>query len=131
MKKFVVTFLLVPLLLSGCSLNEESSSEYRPDSTNEEATNPTNATIITGYIIDKEKERLLVVEGLDESEFDITQQTVEEILTIADPNATWVSIGDNEYKDFSIGEQVKITVDGGVNTSFPAQASAEKIEKVK
>ncbi|GIP44620.1 hypothetical protein J45TS6_30790 [Paenibacillus sp. J45TS6] len=131
MKKLVVTFLLVPLILSGCSLNEESSSEGRPDSTNEEAINPTNNTIITGYIIDKEKERLLVVEGLDESEFNITQQTVDEILKIADPNATWVSIGDNKYNDFNVGEQVKVTVDGGVNTSFPAQASAKKIELVK
>lgn len=131
MKKLIVTFLLVSLILSGCSLNEGSNSEGSTGSTNEEATNPTNDTTITGYIIEKEKERLLIVEGLDESEFNITQQTVDEILKIADPNAIWISIGDIKDNDFNVGEQVKVTVDGGVNTSFPAQASAKKIELVK
>ncbi|WP_454190932.1 YobA family protein [Paenibacillus sp. Marseille-Q7038] len=131
MKKLVVTFLLVPLILSGCSLNKGSSSESGSGSTNEEATNPTNDTIITGYIIDKEKDRLLIVEGLDESEFNITLQSVDKILKIAEPNATWVSIGGIKNNDFNVGEQVKVTVDGGVNTSFPAQASAKKVELIK
>ncbi|SFS62055.1 Protein of unknown function [Paenibacillus sp. 453mf] len=115
MKNVMITFLLVTLILSGCSLSEENN----------------NYTIITGYIIDKEEGRLLVVEGLDESEFDIHEQTVEEILKIADPNATWVSIGDNRENDYSVGEQVKVTIDGGVNTSYPAQASAKHIEVVE
>lgn len=130
MKKLTVILILLTQILSGCSLNEgPSNAENDAASTNEQPGNPSNETIITGYIIDKDEERLLVIEGLDKSEFDINKQSVEEILKIAQPNATWITFKDNEK--FSIGEKVKVTVRGGVNTSFPAQAAAKQIEVVE
>lgn len=130
MKKLTVLLILLTHILSGCSLSEgPSNAENDAASTNEQPGNPSNETIITGYIIDKDEERLLVIEGLDKSEFDINKQSVEEILKIAQPNATWITFKDNEK--FSIGEKVKVTVRGGVNTSFPAQAAAKQIELVE
>ncbi|MFD1135370.1 YobA family protein [Paenibacillus urinalis] len=132
MKKLTVILILLAQILSGCSLNEgPSNAGNDAGSTKEQAGNHPNENFITGYIIDKEKERLLVVEGLDELEFDINQQSVEEILKIADPNAIWINIDDDRVNDFSIGEKVRVIIDGGVNTSFPAQAAAKQIELVE
>lgn len=131
MKKLVVILILLSQIISGCSLDKESSSESTNGSTNEQAGNHPNGPFITGYIIDQDEERLFVVEGLDESEFDINQQSVEEILKIADPNAIWITIDDDRVNDFSVGEKVRVIVDGGVNTSFPAQAAAKQIELVE
>lgn len=87
---------------------------------------------IEGYIISKENDRLLIVENLSKEQADTKKYTTNQILEKANPHATWISAADPlSSNDYQVGERIQVTIKGGVDASFPAQAAAEKIEVLK
>ncbi|TXC92709.1 DUF3221 domain-containing protein [Metabacillus litoralis] len=73
---------------------------------------------ITGYVMDKEGQKILVVstEAKDYSE----NGGIEEFY-----DAVWVNKSPNDVK---VGEKVKIWFDGGVEESYPGQTTVGKLE---
>lgn len=110
------------MLLLGCA------TKFQADKDNVNITQEDKISI-EGYIISIKDARILVVENLSKEEADTSRYTENQILEKADPNATWVSV-DNplDMKKYTVGDRIKVTIHGGVNTSFPAQAAAKEID---
>jgi len=114
LKNFFLLLLIATLFLSGCGADKEKETE--------------NPFILEGHIIEKKDNRILVVEGITAN--DLQAKTAQEILEQANPNAYWLTLEEREmFKVLSIGDSVEAWLYGEVETSYPAQAHATKIEK--
>ncbi|WP_037288335.1 YobA family protein [Saccharibacillus sacchari] len=110
------------MLLLGCTTEFQTNNNNADDA-------PLDATLIEGYIISIKNNEILVVENLSKEEADTSRYTENQILEKADPNATWVSIDSPlNVKDYKVGDRIKVMIDGGIDTSFPAQALAKEID---
>ncbi|RIW31349.1 DUF3221 domain-containing protein [Bacillus salacetis] len=108
--RIVYLLMFMFLIFAGCSNQNghEKSVEPQPD--------PEPG--ITGYVMDKEGQRILVV-STEAKDFS-GNGGMEEFY-----DAVWAS---NPQKEVELGEQVKIWFEGGVETSYPGQAAVGKIE---
>ncbi|WP_273126223.1 YobA family protein [Bacillus weihaiensis] len=106
----LIVCLFILFILVGCSNKNGNGygEEIEPEA------NPG----ISGYVMDKEGQEILVVstEAKDYSK----NGGIEEFY-----DAVWASKLTNDVK---VGEQVKIWFDGGVETSYPGQAAVSKLE---
>lgn len=107
----ILTFFL--LIAGGCSSQDKG-----------------NETAIEGLVIDKSENRLLIVSAADRAEINLQEQTVEEILGMVSPDAIWISAPVSTIEQYDTGDEVRVTIEGGVNTSYPAQASAKSIDPI-
>lgn len=107
MRNPIVYFIILVLaVLAGC--------------TSENADEPADGPDITGYVMDKGGEGILVV-STEAKDYSGTGGIAEYY------NAAWVGGAPDEIE---MGDFVEILFDGGVNDSYPAQASAGEIEVV-
>ncbi|MGM0843896.1 MAG: DUF3221 domain-containing protein [Bacillota bacterium] len=75
---------------------------------------------ITGFVMDKEGQQILVVSTQAKDYSD--NGGIKEYY-----DAVWASEAPN---DVNVGEQVKISFDGGMDTSYPGQAAVGKLEVI-
>lgn len=78
-----------------------------------------------GYVFEISEGRVLILDNVKVSDFGNGWKDIFEDYT---GNAIWLKTSTSKYK---VGQKVRYWVDGGVNDSFPAQASAKKIEIIK
>lgn len=104
----VYSIVLLLFILVGCS--NENGNDYGGE--------PEAGLGITGYVMDKEGQRILVV-STEAKDFS-GNGGIEEYY-----DAVWAS---KSPIDVKVGEQVKIWFDGGVETSYPGQAAVGKLE---
>ncbi|MEJ8303317.1 YobA family protein [Saccharibacillus sacchari] len=106
----------------GCTNKSQTNNDSADDT-------PSDVMLIEGYIISIKNSKILVVENLSKEEADTSRYTENQILEKADPNATWISVDTPlNTEDYNVGDRIKVTIRGGVNTSFPAQAAAKEID---
>jgi uncharacterized protein YcfL len=115
LKKWIFLLIIV-LAATGCS-NEKNVSEKTDQST------------MSGYIIDKKEQMILVVENVTEE--DVKTKSVKELLQLQPPAIWFTGVDTNLYENLQIGEQVKVKIDGGVFLSYPGKATAEEIIRHK
>jgi len=87
----------------------------------------------TGRVIAIEDERLLVVQSKTVTELELRPElkTVGEILDVLHPEAIWLTVTDRtDIAGIEVGDEVRVEIVGEVAESYPAQASAGKVEKV-
>lgn len=56
----------------------------------------------------------------------MNNNTVDQILKSADPNAMWISIPETDAKNIQLGDKIKVRTTRAINDSYPAQAAAER-----
>lgn len=78
-----------------------------------------------GYVFEVSKDRVLILDNVNKSDFG---KGWNDIFADYTGNAIWLNTSSSKYK---IGQKVRYWVDGGVNSSFPEQATAKKIEIIK
>jgi len=78
-----------------------------------------------GYVFEVSKDRVLILDNVRKSDFDKDWNDIFEDYT---GNAIWLKTSSSKYK---IGQKVRYWIDGGVDSSFPEQATAKKIEILK
>ncbi|TFB23900.1 DUF3221 domain-containing protein [Filobacillus milosensis] len=112
--KFFMIFILVILILIVAWTTYNAINE--PDGMKME-----------GYIIDIKEERILVAKGVTESEYkQLKNQSVKELME----NEVDLIYLDYKSSKFNKGNHVQFWVTG-VNASYPAQATPEKIIKLE
>jgi hypothetical protein len=74
-----------------------------------------------GYVFEISDGRVLILDNVKESEFGKAWKDIFEYYT---GNAIWLKTSTSKYK---VGQKVRYWVKGGVDESYPAQASARKI----
>ncbi|MFD0618429.1 YobA family protein [Paenibacillus sp. GCM10027629] len=80
-----------------------------------------------GRIIDIKESRVLVVSNVSIKELETRTQT--QLLNDKAPNAVWINVSSiNKYK---VGQLLEVWYQGGVDTSYPAQAGAKKVEIIE
>ncbi|GAA0339074.1 hypothetical protein GCM10008967_31690 [Bacillus carboniphilus] len=88
--------------------------------------------ILKGYILEVNQGRLLIAEDITKEEFDkIRDMTIKEIQDIEEKMIMLTYVSFTNVETFNVGDFVKVTVDGGINHSYPGQAGAKKIEIVE
>lgn len=104
--------LLLGVFIGGCS-----TEQYE--------TNPPDTI---GYILKVESNKGLVAEGISSEKYgEIKDIPIEELRKQENLDLTYITYAD--IKQFDIGNEVEIWIDGGeVATTNPALAKAEKIE---
>ncbi|WP_419875212.1 YobA family protein [Candidatus Pristimantibacillus sp. PTI5] len=78
-----------------------------------------------GYVFEVSEDRVLILDNVKKSDFGKCWNDIFEDYT---GNAIWLKTSSSKYK---IGQKVRYWVEGGVDESFPAQASAKEIEIIK
>ncbi|SHG95073.1 DUF3221 domain-containing protein [Ornithinibacillus halophilus] len=106
MKYLAVFFILMSVLLSGCS-NEMYDIR------------------ISGYIVEVEKERILVAQALTADEY---QEIKNESVKKLKEDGVMLIYLDTSGGNFNVGDEVEAWIDG-VDQSYPAHASPSKITK--
>lgn len=107
MKTWVLLILLL-LLLFGCAPANQAGSEGTMDG--EDSISDALPPEMTGYVMDQEKDRILVVSPTNDSN--------------SGGRAMWVSGVPNELW---LGKQVEIWTEGPIQESYPEQAKLKKI----
>ncbi|AWP26047.1 DUF3221 domain-containing protein [Paenibacillus glucanolyticus] len=124
-KKIIITFLII-ICSAGCG-NIEQTSNPENNSKVIEGDEVKVTSDISGYIVDISDNRILVVGG-EIVEEDLNKLSINEILTKASPDATWLIIPEGQkLDDYSVGNQVDVWTTGKIDTSYPAQGKATKI----
>ena len=102
--------MLFVLIMAGCASGEEKA-------------------VKKGYILNVEKEQVLFAENISREEYnDLKDLSMEELTSLEQtPMLIYLSFG--KTNDLKKGDKVLVTISGGVQESFPAQAKASKIEK--
>lgn len=98
MNKSLLVFMILAILICGCSNNGESANQPEPK--------------YIGYVVQQEENRILVTHYDEQSELN---------------DAIWI----RTKKNIALGQKVSIELDGGIETSYPAQASAKNIDIIK
>ncbi|MFS1514615.1 YobA family protein [Chengkuizengella sp. SCS-71B] len=81
-----------------------------------------------GYIISKDKDRILVVGGI--SQEDVQSTSVEDILNGKGSSAAWFDIPDDlQVGDLQVGQKVKVWF-SVMAESYPGQATAQKVQVI-
>lgn len=112
MKKAFVMLIFILFLVAGCSSNNDIGSNEHWD--REE-----------GYIVAKENGRILIVPNKVEN-FKIT---LDEILKASKPYAIWLAVDKSEYDAVEVYDHVRIEINGGIDQSYPEQASGDVVKK--
>ncbi|MEK3913048.1 DUF3221 domain-containing protein [Paenibacillus sp. FSL H7-0331] len=113
--KYVMLVATIFLCMTGCSTNNPNDG------------NPKVWDYREGYVIAKEYHKYLVVRNTNSAE--IKNKTVSQLLKEAQPDAIWITVHtDND--SIHIGDKVSISIDGGIDQSYPAQASAKDFKKL-
>jgi hypothetical protein len=124
-KKIIMTCLII-ICSAGCG-NIEQTSNPENNSKVIEGDEVKVTPDISGYIVDISDNRILVVGG-EIVEEDLNKLSINEILTKASPDATWLIIPEGQkLDDYSVGNQVDVWTTGKIDTSYPAQGKATKI----
>ncbi|MCT1403738.1 YobA family protein [Paenibacillus sp. Dod16] len=124
-KKIIITCLII-ICSAGCG-NIEQTSNPENNSKVIEGDEVKVTPDISGYIVDISDNRILVVGG-EIVEEDLNKLSINEILTKASPDATWLIIPEGQkLDDYSVGNQVDVWTTGKIDTSYPAQGKATKI----
>lgn len=124
-KKIIITCLII-IFSAGCG-NIEQTSNPENNSKVMEGDEVKVTPDISGYIVDISDNRILVVGG-EIVEEDLNKLSINEILTKASPDATWLIIPEGQkLDDYSVGNQVDVWTTGKIDTSYPAQGKATKI----
>ncbi|MFF2890659.1 DUF3221 domain-containing protein [Paenibacillus sp. NPDC057967] len=87
-----------------------------------------------GRVIAIQDDQLLVVQSKDVTEIELKPEleSVDEILTVLRPQAIWLTVTDEtDMVGVEVGDDVRVEIEGAVAESYPAQATASKIEKVQ
>ncbi|NDI35339.1 YobA family protein [Chengkuizengella sediminis] len=112
MKHWVLLLLLIITSVSVACSNDVNNSE---EGTMSEE----------GYIISKDKDRILVVGGI--SQEDVQSYSVEDILNGKGSSAVWFYIPDDlQVGDLQVGQKVKVWF-SVMAESYPGQATAQKV----
>jgi hypothetical protein len=77
-----------------------------------------------GYIFEVSDSGVLVLDNIQDTDLG---KNWRDISGRYSGNAIWLNTSTSKH---SVGQKVKYWVDGGINESFPAQASAKKIELI-
>ncbi|WP_221566888.1 YobA family protein [Alkalihalobacillus sp. TS-13] len=78
---------------------------------------------ITGYIVDKENERILVLEGIEKEELEgFDPKNIHEYPS---SGAYWFKV--DSVDTYKIGQKVEVWPKGAIAESYPAQGTAGKI----
>ncbi|WP_410769400.1 YobA family protein [Fontibacillus sp. BL9] len=105
----IMQMLLVLLLIgAGCS----PLADQKPDG--------------EGIVFEVSEGRVLILDNVDPE--DIGKKSWNEIFETYQGSAIWLG---TKNPDLQVGQQVRYWVEGGINDSFPSQASAKKIELIK
>lgn len=112
MKKgwFIGMFIGIPLVLGACG-EASTSDDYDPNEAETEDVDPE----ITGFVMDQDENKILVVTPMDDES---TQEG----------RAMWVS---EAPEGLWVGKQVEVWVDGAIDESFPEQATADKVRELE
>lgn len=105
MKKWLMSFLCVALLLVGCTSKQPPSGQ--------------------GYIFEVQDGRVLVLEGI-ESEY--IGETWDEISGDYTGRAIWLETGE---KGLEAGQLIRYWLEGPVRESYPEQGTASKMEVIE
>jgi hypothetical protein len=82
-----------------------------------------------GYIVAKEDQRFLLVRKTTAT--DIKNKELQQILDDAQPDAIWIKVANkDDYESFVVGDLISITIDRGVDQSYPAQAAVNEIVRI-
>ncbi len=78
-----------------------------------------------GYVFEISKDRVLILNNVDPKEIG---REWNEIFDSYQGEAIWLSTKGSKLK---VGQYVRYWIDGGVDDSFPSQASSKKIEIIR
>ncbi|WP_161601624.1 DUF3221 domain-containing protein [Paenibacillus luteus] len=81
-----------------------------------------------GYVVAKDeanRQLLVVREKVD----NLKNKKIEQILKESDPDAVWLKVTRKQYGSVEEGDHVKVSIQGGIDQSYPAQAAADSVEK--
>ncbi|MDE5412613.1 DUF3221 domain-containing protein [Alkalihalobacterium chitinilyticum] len=110
MKKLWSLFLVIALLFVGCGQSEE-----------------TNMSVMTGLIVEKEGNRILVIENVTKDQLDSLD--LDEVLNQG-YEAIWFEVEDQElFENLYVGDKVAVEYDI-VLESYPGQSKAVSITKL-
>ncbi|ARI75819.1 DUF3221 domain-containing protein [Halobacillus mangrovi] len=113
MKAWWMIYVVCLLTLTGCSVDMSSSTDTG-ENQNSSSTSDSDENLppdITGYVMEQEDDRILVVDSVDpDSE--------------GNPRAMWVS---GISVDSFVGKQVEVWTQGGIQESYPEQAAADHV----
>ncbi|MCU6713057.1 YobA family protein [Paenibacillus sp. J5C_2022] len=85
---------------------------------------------LIGRVVDEDGNRLLVISGITMEEID--GNVIDIINSGKYKGAYWITVkGPNSFKNFNVGDQVRVWFSKYVADSYPAQTEAVKIEKVR
>ncbi|GGD08133.1 DUF3221 domain-containing protein [Pontibacillus salipaludis] len=99
-------YLTISIFLIGCSNSEDSIK-------------------IEGYVVEVEKNRILVVENITTDEYEQLQDKSSDELMEQEEDLIYL---ETKSSNFNIGDKVQAMV-SGVDASYPAQAYPDKIKK--
>lgn len=104
------------IILAGCNVETNAEPEL----------------LLKGYILEVNQGRLLIAEDITKEVFDkIRDLSIKEIQEIEEKMIMLIYVSYTNVETFNVGDFVKVTVDGGINHSYPGQAGAKKIEIVE
>ncbi|MGG4143051.1 DUF3221 domain-containing protein [Paenibacillus algorifonticola] len=113
----IISLVLMTMVISGCT----KSWDYR-----------------TGYIIDKKDQKVLVVRNITDQDVknlndqELKVNSIQEILKKSSPDAMWLTVQNEEqYNPLNITDKVDIVINGSLGDSYPMQAEAKEITKIK
>ncbi|RJE83015.1 DUF3221 domain-containing protein [Paenibacillus sp. 1011MAR3C5] len=118
-KTVLTLVLLAAVALAGCGSDSKEKAAWDYQS---------------GRVIAIQNDQLLVVQSKDVTELELKPEleSVDEILTVLRPQAIWLTVTDEtDMAGVEVGDDVRVEIEGGVAESYPAQATARKIEKVQ
>ena len=111
----ILILLSFILLITGCTENRSTPKE--------------EGLKLEGYILEVDEGRILVAESITSEQFvTLKDKTLQEL------DSEGISLYYFSYEDTSslrIGHKVNVWIEGGINLSYPAQASAKKIEVIE
>ncbi|WP_407268285.1 DUF3221 domain-containing protein [Radiobacillus sp. PE A8.2] len=107
-----VLLILLVLFTSGCVEKDAIS------------TDPS----IEGYVFDIKEDRVLVAYDITTEKYNQIRDKKLEDLSVSDAYVPLISLSYEKTSRLNKGDQVDVWIDGGVEDSYPQQASAKKIE---
>ena len=114
MSTFII-LLSLTLLLTGCSENVSLKEE--------------DGLKVDGYILDVDKGRILVAEGMTSEQYEtVRDKTLDELFN---ESLTLYYFSYENTSSLKKGVQVTVWIDGGIDESSPAKATAKKVEIIK
>lgn len=109
MKKLINLFIIACFVLVGCN-NTLAEKQV----------------VTEGYILGIEKNRILVAENISVENFEAIKN--DSLSELEKEEISLIYFSNVDTNNLQNGNNVKILFNGNVNMSFPAQASADKIE---